>query len=99
MDLFQSWIGRGDSRGRVLHLRPVLAFESVDNWCCLYIKPYWHTIPNKKQDNFLSTMRGFQAFSASFAQTMSGPTSRVQGYDYLLWEVGNVQVAGSKHFS
>ena len=42
--------------GGVLHLGPGPAFESVDNWRYLHIKPHWLAIPNKKEDNFLATM-------------------------------------------
>ena len=52
-------MGRSNSSGGVLHLGPVPASEPVDHWCCLHIKPYWLAIPNKKEDNFLRTMRGF----------------------------------------
>ena len=78
-------MGRGDSSGGVLHLGPVPAFESVDHWCCLYIKPYGLDIPNMKEDNVLKTMRGFQTFSASFAQTMLGPPSRLRRHKHPLW--------------
>ena len=49
-------MGRGDSSGSVLALGPAVAFESIDNWRYLHIKPYWLAIPNKKEDNFLATM-------------------------------------------
>ena len=52
-------MGSSNSSGGVLHLEPVPASEPVDHWCCLHIKPYWLAIPNKKEDNFLRTMRGF----------------------------------------
>ena len=49
-------MSRGDGSGGVLHLGPGPAFESVDNWRYLHIKPYWLAIPNKKEDNFLATI-------------------------------------------
>ena len=89
-------LGRSDFSWNFFPLGSVLAFESVANWCFLYIKPFCWLIPKRKKTISWVQCVGFQTFSASITQTMSGPTSKVQGYDYLLLEVGNVQVTGSK---
>ena len=52
-------MGRGDSSGSVLALGPAVAFESINNWCYLYVKLYLLAISIKKKDNVLRTMRDF----------------------------------------
>ena len=52
-------MGRADSSGSVLALGPAVAFESINNWCYLYVKLYLLAISNKKKDNVLRTMRDF----------------------------------------
>ena len=92
-------MGRSNSSGGVLHLGPVPASEPVDHWCCLHIKSYWLAFPNKKEDNFLRTTRGFsnlfRKFSAdnvrSYIESAKPQTSPTG--------VENEQMAGSRHLS
>ena len=56
-------MGRGDSSGSVLALGPAVAFESLNNWCYLYVKLYLLVISKKKKDNALRSMREFLVFS------------------------------------
>ena len=92
-------MGRGDSSGGVLHLGPVPAFESVDNWCCLYIKPYWLAIPNKKEDNYLRTMRGFSNLFCKFCA--DNVRSYIESAKLQTPSTGveNEQMARSRHLS
>ena len=92
-------MGRGDSSGGLLHLGPVAAFESVDNRFCLYIKPYWLAILNKKEDNFLRTTRGFSNLFCKFCADNVRPYIESAKPQTPRMGVGNAQMAGSRHLS